>query len=60
MIDPRGTKQVSSEAEINAENVVSMAMEDLLGKDQNGLERELQRELKEVMVEWRQKKLACL
>jgi hypothetical protein len=60
MIDPRGTKQVSSEAEINAENVVSMAMEDLLGKDRNGLERELQRELKEVMVEWRQKKLACL
>jgi hypothetical protein len=40
MADPRGTK-ASDDAGINAENVIGVAMENLLEKDQKDLELEL-------------------
>jgi hypothetical protein len=58
MADPKGMESVPDGAAISAENVISVEMEDLSEKDQDELERELQRELEEFMAE-RRKKLAC-
>jgi hypothetical protein len=59
MADPKGTKAVPDGMKVSAENVTEVAMEDLSEKDREEIEGELQRELEEVMVERRKKKLAC-
>jgi hypothetical protein len=58
MADPKGMKSALDGVGINTGNVNIMEMEDLLEKDRDELERELQCKLKEVMAE-RRKKLTC-
>jgi hypothetical protein len=58
MADQWGTKLVPGDIEINSENVIGVAMQDLSDKDCDELEQELQREQEEVMAEHRRKKLA--
>jgi hypothetical protein len=58
MADQWGTKLVPGDIEINSENVIGVAMQDLSDKDCDELEQELQREQEEVMAERRRKKLA--
>jgi hypothetical protein len=55
LVDPKGTKAVPDGARVTTENVIEVAMEDLLEKDQEEVESELEEE----MVERRRKKLAC-
>jgi hypothetical protein len=59
MADPKGAKSVPDGTPINVGNVIAVEMEDLLVKDWDELEQELQREMEEVMAEMRRKKLAC-
>jgi DNA topoisomerase VI subunit A len=56
---PIGAKVVPDGARINTANVIGVEMEDLLEKDRNDLELELQREIEEVMAEKRKRKLSC-
>jgi hypothetical protein len=58
MADQWGTKLVPGDIEINSENVIGVAMQDLSDKDCDELEQELQREQEEVMAEHRRNKLA--
>jgi hypothetical protein len=48
---------MSGDTGINTDNVIGVAMEDLSDKDRDKLERDLQHELEEVMVERRKKKM---
>jgi hypothetical protein len=52
MVEPKGAK-------VTADNVVGVEMEDLSENDREEIEKELQREMEEVMVERRKKKLTC-
>jgi hypothetical protein len=59
MADLKGAKAAPDGVAINTANLISVEMEDLSERDWDELERELQSELEEIMVErWRQK-LAC-
>jgi hypothetical protein len=59
MADLMGVKAAPDGTAVNTENVIAVEMEDLTEKDRDDLEREMQRELKEVMAERRSKKLTC-
>jgi hypothetical protein len=52
VVDTKGAK-------FTADNVIGVEMDDLSKKDREELEKELQREMEEVMAERRKKKLAC-
>jgi hypothetical protein len=52
MVEPKGAK-------VTVDNVVGVEMEDLSENDREEIEKELQREMEEVMVERRKKKLTC-
>jgi hypothetical protein len=59
VVDPKGKKVASKSVGVNTENIIRVEMGDLSEKGREEVKRELQRELKEVMVERRRKKLAC-
>jgi hypothetical protein len=59
MADPKGAMTAPDSATVNSENVIAVEMEDLMEKDQDELEWELQHDLEEVMAERRKRKLAC-
>jgi hypothetical protein len=59
MTDPKATRVTGDSSGVNPRSVIEVAMEDLSEKDQKDLELELQREMEEMMAEWRRKKLAC-
>jgi hypothetical protein len=59
MVDPKGAKSAPDNANVTADNVINVAMEDLSTKDREETERELQHELEEEMAKRRQKKLTC-
>jgi hypothetical protein len=59
MADPKGSMTAPDSATVNSENVIAVEMEDLMEKDQDELEWELQHDLEEVMAERRKRKLAC-
>jgi hypothetical protein len=59
VVDPKGMRAAPNGAAVNTDNVIGVEMGDLSEKDRDEIERELQRELEEVMMERRRKKLAC-
>jgi hypothetical protein len=59
VVDPNGMKVVSESAGVRADNIIGVEMGDLSEKDREEIERELQWEHEEVMVERTRKKLAC-
>jgi hypothetical protein len=54
----RGVTSAPDGAKVSTENVIGIEIEDLSEKDREEIEKESQRELEEVMVEKRKKKLA--
>jgi hypothetical protein len=60
MADPKAVRVMANNSGINVKNVIVVGMEDLLEKDQNNLELELQWEMEKVMAERWKKKLACI
>jgi hypothetical protein len=59
MVNPKGAKSTPDGAKVATDNVIRVEMKDLSEKDREEIEKELQREMEEVMAERRKKKLAC-
>jgi hypothetical protein len=59
MVDPKGAKSAPDSANVTADIVINVEMEDLSVKDWEEIERELQCKLEEDMAERCQKKLSC-
>jgi hypothetical protein len=59
VVDPKGPKLAKDGTRVNADNIIGVEMGDLSEKDRDEIERELQWELAEVMVERHKKNLVC-
>jgi hypothetical protein len=59
VVDPKGTNVATNSARVNTDNIIGVEMGGRSEKDWEKVERKLQRELEEVMVERKRKKLAC-
>jgi proteasome assembly chaperone (PAC2) family protein len=53
MMDPKGAKAVLDGAAVNSVNVITVEMKDLMEKDRNKLEPEMQCDIEEVMAKKR-------